>query len=138
MGEINFSTGLTEYSLNGRCQVAFNPTDGAFAGKLAKLFGELDEKQEAFRRELEQAEGDALFDISRRMDGQMRDLLDGLFDKPICNELFGDMNVYALAGGLPVWANFLLALIDEMGESFAEQQRLSDPALEKHLAKYRL
>ncbi len=138
MGEINFSTGLTEYSLNGCCQVAFNPTDSAFAGKLAKLFGELDEKQEAFRRELEQAEGDALFDISRRMDSQMRALLDGLFDKPICGELFGDMNVYALAGGLPVWANLLLALIDEMGESFEEQRQLADPALARHLAKYRL
>ena len=68
----------------------------------------------------------------------MRALLDGLFDKPICGELFGDMNVYALAGGLPVWANLLLALIDEMGESFEEQRQLADPALARHLAKYRL
>lgn len=138
MGEIRFDTGVKSYSLNGCCEVAFNPTDSGFAEKLSQVFSELDGMQERMSRELAEAgDGGELFELSRRYDRQMREKLDGLFDRPICEALFGDMNVYALAGGLPVWANLLLALLDEAGESLRREQTLTDPALEKYLAKYR-
>lgn len=144
MPEIRFSTGLQTYSLNGRCEVVFNPTDASFARRLYETFEELDKKQEAYRACLEaltaDADGDGgkeLFQVSAEMDREMRALLDGIFDRPICEELFGSMNVYAMAGGLPVWANLLLALLELTGDAFAKEQAQTNPALEKYLAKYK-
>ena len=54
-----------------------------------------------------------LFPLARSLDSRMRDLLDEFFDVPVCEALFGSMNLFASAGGLPVWANLLLALTEE-------------------------
>ena len=46
MKNLNFSTGLEEYSLNDRVTVKFNPTDAVFLERLADLFQKLDALQE--------------------------------------------------------------------------------------------
>ena len=46
MKQLQFSTGLEEYSLNGRVTVRFNPTDASFLERLAELFSRLDALQE--------------------------------------------------------------------------------------------
>lgn len=51
--------------------------------------------------------------------------------------VFGTMNVYALADGLPVWCNLMLAIIDEMDSSFAREKKASNPRVQKYLAKYK-
>ena len=48
MKELNFDSGLTTYSLNGKCEVSFNPTDSNFVEKLYSAFEELDKKQEGY------------------------------------------------------------------------------------------
>lgn len=34
MKELNFESGLVTYSLNGKCEVSFNPTDSNFIERL--------------------------------------------------------------------------------------------------------
>ena len=82
MKELSFDSGLVTYSLNGKCEVSFNPTDSNF------------------------------------------------------DVLFGGMNVYALANGLPVWCNLMLAVMDEIDSSFAREQKATNPKLQKYLNKY--
>ena len=53
MRELNFDTGLVNYSINGKCEVAFNPTDSAFVEKLFNAFDVLDKKQESYKEEVE-------------------------------------------------------------------------------------
>lgn len=137
MAELQFSTGLVTYDLNGKCQVTFNPTDSAFVQRLFDAFNALDEKQEAYRLELEAAdEKGEVFAIARKRDGEMRRLIDGLFDAPVCEALFGPMNVYAMADGLPVWANLLLAVIDEVDAGFNGEKKKTDPRIARYTAKY--
>ena len=137
MAEIKFSTGVVSYNINGCCEVAFNPTDSGFAQRLAGVFSSLDQKQEEYRTELDKAqEVEDIFAVTNRLDREMRELIDGIFDKPVCEEIFGSLNVYAMADGLPVWANFMLALMSEMGDSFSKEQSKTDPAIEKYMAKY--
>jgi hypothetical protein len=62
----------------------------------------------------------------------MRKLLDEFFGTPVCDGLFGSMNLFASANGLPVWANLLLALTEEV--EGAMQGELT--AREKRIAKY--
>ena len=138
MGNIQFSTGLVSYSLNGKCEVSFNPTDSAFVERLFETFNTLDKEQEAYREEIGKTEDRReIFRIARARDAEMRELIDGVFGQPVCEALFGAMNVYALAEGLPVWCNLLLAVMDEIDTGFAREQKLTNPRIAKYTEKYK-
>ena len=146
MPEIKFETGIVSFKLNDAAEVSFNPTDSAFVEQIFNTFDELDRKQEAYRAEIDRcADKKEIFVIARRRgiigaDFQTvghRDMIDGLFAKPVCTALFGTMNVYALADGLPVWCNLMLAVIDQIDTSFAEEQRKTNPRIAKYTAKWK-
>ena len=68
-----------------------------------------------------------------RMDNKSgNEILNDLFGKEVCEPLFGGMNLFASSGGLPVWANLMLAITDEV--QFALQGELA--AREQRIAKY--
>ena len=137
MPELNFDTGLVSFSLNGKCEVVFNPTDSFFVEKLFKAFDTLDQKQEAYKEELSKiADNRKIFDFSRERDAEMRQIIDEAFGAPVSEALFGGMNVYAMAGGLPVWCNLLLAVMDEIDTTFAREQKATNPRIQKYTAKY--
>ena len=66
----------------------------------------------------------------------MREVINGVFEDDVCTPIFGGMNVYSLADGLPVWCNFLLAVMDEVDTSFAREQKATNPRITKYTAKY--
>lgn len=137
MPELRFETGLVEYDLNGSAKVTFNPTDSAFVERLFNAFDELDKKQEAYKAEVEAAKGGReIFDVARRLDAEMRAMIDDIFGQPVCEALFGGMNVYAMADGLPVWANLMLCVMDETDTSFAREQKQTNNRIAKYTAKY--
>ena len=134
---LSFATGLVTYDLNGKIELTFNPTDTAFVEKLFNTFDELDKKQEAYKAEVENAKKREIFDIARKRDEEMREMIDSALGVPVCEAVFGGMNVYALADGLPVWANLLLAIMDEIDTSFAREQKQSDVRIRKYSEKYK-
>lgn len=137
MKELRFETGLVAYDLNGAVQVTFNPTDSAFVERLFDTFDALDKKQEAYRAEVGKiAESREVFEIARRRDAEMRAMIDETMGQPVCDALFGSMNVYAMADGLPVWCNLMLAIMDEVDTSFARERKATDPRIQKYTAKY--
>ena len=137
MPEIRFETGVVSFKLNDAAEVSFNPTDSAFVEQIFNTFDELDRKQEEYKTEIEHADKREIFNIARRRDTEMRDMIDSLFAKPVCTALFGTMNVYALADGLPVWCNLMLAVIDQIDTSFAAEQKKTNPRIAKYTAKWK-
>lgn len=137
MKELNFDSGLVTYSLNGKCEVSFNPTDSSFVERLYAAFEELDKKQEGYKAQIEKmADKREIFDFARERDAEMRGVIDGVFDAPVCDAVFGSMNVYALSGGLPVWCNLMLAVMDEIDTTFAREQKATNPRVAKYTKKY--
>ena len=137
MKELNFDSGIVTYSLNGKCEVSFNPTDSAFVEKLYRAFEELDKKQEGYKAAVEKMQGKKeIFDFARERDAEMRGILNEVFGSPVSDALFGDMNVYAIANGLPVWCNLMLAVMDELDTAFAREQKASNPRIAKYTSKY--
>ena len=67
----------------------------------------------------------------------MRRIIDGVFQAEVSGDLFGGMNVYAIAGGLPVWCNLLLAVMDEMDAACIKEQRMMSPRVQGYIDKYR-
>ena len=46
------------------------------------------------------------------------------------------MDASALADGLPVWANLIMAIIDTFDDEFAQEKKKKNPRLAKYTAKY--
>lgn len=137
MADILFDNGLVEYNLNGKCKVVFNPTDMTFIERVFDIFDTLDSKQEAYKADIEGKDGKEIFDIARQMDAEMRDIIDTVFECEVCDALFGSMSVYAVASGLPIWANLFLAVMDEMDSAFAREKKLTNPRIQKYTQKYK-
>jgi hypothetical protein len=120
------------------CSFSFNPLDMAFSRKLFTAFEKLDAKQEKYKEEVQKnADKTEIFDIGEKMNAEMRDIIDNdVFGFDVCDSLFGSMNVYALANGLPVWANLLFAMVDETDNAYAREQKLTNPRIAKYTKKY--
>lgn len=135
--ELKFQTGLVTYDLNGICQVSFNPTDTAFVDRIFNAFDALDKKQDAYKSEIDKiSDKREIFRIARARDEEMRSMIDEALGTPVCDALFGGMNVYAMADGLPVWCNLMLAIMDEVDTVFAREQKMTNPRIAKYTAKY--
>lgn len=138
MAGITFDTGVVSFDLNGKMTIAFNPTDSVIVEKIYNTFEELDKKQDAYKAEIEKCGNKReIFNIARRRDQEMRAIIDDLFGKPICDDLFGNMNIYALADGLPVWCNLMLAVIDQIDTTFSREQKATNPRVAKYAAKWK-
>lgn len=137
MPAINFSDGLVTFSINGVVELRLNPTDAAFVERLYNTFDALDRKQDEYKAAIERASGNReIFDIARKLDGEMRGMIDEALGAQVCAPLFGTMNVYALADGLPVWANLMLSIMDEVDAAFSKEQKATNPRLTKYSAKW--
>lgn len=139
MSTLNIDTGLQTYSLNDNCEVSFNPTDINFVQKLYDVFAKLDAKQNDYAKQAEEIGNDAekIFTFAKESDVEMRKLVDGVFNVPVCDALFGDRNVFARAGnGIPVWANLLLAIIDECSVAEEALRKKSNATINKYTKKY--
>ena len=127
---------LTIKDGGGSCRVVFDPTDATFVEKLFHVFDALDAKQQDMEARIRDAQPREVFAIAREADAEVRSLLDAALGEGTCAALWGEINAYAYAGGLPKWANLLIAVMDECDESFTKQQELTRPRLEKYTAKY--
>ena len=136
MAELIVATGLVEYNINGAFKLTINPTDSAFVEKLYAAFDALDKKQEEYRAEVQKLETAQIFEYAKARDAEMRELIDGVIGIGGSDAIYGDMNVYAYADGLPVWANLFLAILDVVDVSFAQQEKLTSPRIAKYTKKY--
>ncbi len=137
MKELTFDTGLVTYNINGACEVSFNPTDSSFVEKLFNAFDMLDKRQEDYKAEVERTKTNReVFETARKMDSEMRNIINDVFGLEVCSSVFGTMNVYAMADGLPVWANLLLTIMDEIDTSFAKERKATDSRIAKYTKRY--
>ena len=137
MKELNFDLGLNEYDLGGKVTVRFNPTDVSFLEKLSDSFAYLDLIQEEVKLSREEITDEKdIYNLAKNLDGKMRDIINALFGMDVCTPLFGEMNLFASAGGLPVWANLMLAIADEVQTSMQGELEKRDAKIRKYTEKY--
>ena len=137
MAEIKFDTGLKTFDINGRCEATFAPTDMAFIEKVYNCLEEMDALQNKYKEIADTSSNTEIFRIAREMDAEARGDINTIFGFDICSPLFGGMSLFTLADGLPVWVNFLLAIIDNLEGDFAEQKKRTNPRVAKYAAKYK-
>ena len=139
MKNLNVQIGVEEYSLNDRVTVSFNPTDMAFAERVATAFEELEALQEKAKDLVASIGGDdprPLFKDLRAIDGKMRMAVDRLFEAEVADALFGDVRLYAASQGLPVWNNLLLALVEEIDDAYKREKKAMDARIKKYTERF--
>ena len=98
---------------------------------------DLEAKQK--ERNSAQSDSDDIIDTlnkAKQLDIEMRVIIDGVFGDGLCNKIFGDVSLYASADGLPVWQNFILAVIDLFDEATKREAALSNEKIQKYVKKY--
>ena len=133
---ISFDTGVKEFNINDAVTVRFNPTDINFAERVFNGLEALDKLYESYQSEVDKVEDREVFDLARRIDADARGIINGIFDNDVCTPLFGDMSINTISDGFPVWANFLLAIIDQFDTAFTEEKKKTNPRIKKYTAKY--
>ena len=134
---IRFDTGIKTFSLNGEVEVKFNPSDTAFLGKIFDAVEKLEGKESAYRAEAEKLNTAAIFALAKKCDNEMREIIDAVFDVPVCTALFPEGYVMALADGFPRWANLLYAIVEMMDASTGPAKERAQERVRKYSAKYR-
>jgi len=135
--ELVFDSGVISYSLNGKCEVSFNPADRVFAERFYNAVDEMGKIQEEYAEKAKALQEPAeAFSLSRERDNEMGKVLDGLFGAPVCEAVFGTMSLCAFANGFPVWLNLMLSILDEIEANIGDIQKQADPRIAKYKAKY--
>ena len=135
---LSFDIGVVDYTVNDTAHIRFNPADIAFVERFYDAMMTLDGRQEEFQRRVDEIGDDSaeMFAYARERDGEIRELIDELFEPGVSDALFPDINVYAMANGMPVWINFMFAIAEEVRDAFTEEQKKSDPRLKQFDSKH--
>lgn len=136
MKTLQIETGKQQYNLSDKVTVEFSPTDMDFVEKVVSVFQRGMSRQDDIEAEISAADPDSIFEIARRRDKEMRDLVNDLFGVDVCTPLFGSMNTFARDNGFPLWANILTAVLDECFDNLPEESKAARQRIEKYTKKY--
>lgn len=137
MKELVFDSGVGSYSINGKCEVSFNPADHVFAERFYNAFDDMGKLQDEYAKRADALHDPSeAFSLARQRDGEMGKILDSLFNAPVCEAVFGNMSLCAFANGFPVWLNLMLSILDEIEANIDDIQKQADPRIAKYKAKY--
>ena len=140
---IQFETGIEEFSLNGKVSVTFMPTDIHFINRVINAFNEIQSMYETYQAAIEPYQGSdseedakAVYEIAEKADAKIRDKINAVFDKDVCTPTIGYSSILSPAGGLPIWQNMLLSIIDRFDSQLMEEQKKTNPRLAEYTRKY--
>lgn len=137
MEKLNIDLGIKEYELCDGLTISFNPTDMELLNKIMECFQELQVEEETRRDRIAKiTDYKEMYEEYAEMDRLFREKLNDLFGKDICTPLIGDINIYARGNGLPIWANIIIAIIDEFDDSIKEQDKIGKARIDKYTKKY--
>lgn len=96
------------------------------------------EQKQKERAELinEKTSNEEAFEFTARIDEEMRASIDKLFGTPVCEAIFGFINLYSMAGGSPIWLNFMTAVLDQFDEGVKRERYLVSEKAKKYTNKY--
>ncbi|MEA4894569.1 MAG: hypothetical protein VB064_04830, partial [Oscillospiraceae bacterium] len=106
--------------------------------RLYEAFMAIDALQEKYKGLITPGLSDAgIMEAIASTDKEIRSIIDIAFESPIAEMAFGRLSAFAIAGGVPIWAGLLLAVMAECDEGFTAETTSINPKLQKMLGKYK-
>jgi len=140
MTSLNFETGLKTFDINGDPErtISFAPSDAAFVRRVYKGLEQLEECQKKYQaKSAAITEPIEVLDAVDAADKDIRNIIDGIFENRVSETIFGKLSTIGVANGMPIWANFIVTLIDGCDIYLSAQETATNPKLKKLLAKYK-
>lgn len=141
MASISFSSGLKKYTFEGdggSVEVSFNPTDATVLERISTAFERLDDAQREYEGRLGTLKtSKEIFAAVHEMDDLARATIDGIFEQPVSETLYGDVSMISITDGVPLWADFLLIVVELMDDSSGKEAKKKNPRLEKYINRYK-
>ena len=127
---LSFESGIKEYTINGDPNrvIRINPSDFAIVARA--------EKAKAALEKLHIDPGEEhMNEALIAMDKTVREQIDLIFGEGTAKTAFGDINCTSLAGGSPIFMNFLNAILPEIEKVVGEEKRKSDARIAKYTSR---
>ena len=136
--KIQFDDGVKTYSVNGRCEISFNPIDDVFIHELTDHLAALKSIYEFGEAESRKAGDDveAQYKLAQQRVKKVRAEIDGIFGAGVPAKVLGK-NPCAVSGGIPIWMHFLLAVMEIVDEEITEAGKEQNDAFKKYEEKFR-
>ncbi len=134
MAEIlKFNDGFKEFAVNGDESriVRFNPCDFGILKRITASQKRLEELEKKYK-DAEASDTDELGKIAAECDREIREEINTVFGNDVCTPAFGTVNCLSLAGGQPLYANLIDALLPIVESSLDKETKQS----KKRIAKY--
>lgn len=138
MPSFNFETGLKTFDINGDPErtVTFCPTDPEFVRRVFVVVEDLEELHSAHTELTKDLSFRETREPNAALDREIRKAIDGLFEEPISDAVFGKLSSFRIIDGAPFWAIFLLMVLAECADYTIEQREGVSPKLQKIMEKY--
>lgn len=135
MGALSYTAGKREYTLPGGAVIYFDPCDSEFANKVVVAFRNCNKVQNSFPEKLF-TDLDEQLAFIQKMNADIREEIDRAFGEPVCDKACCGSSPISIADGLPVWMNFLMAVIDEIDANMPEGEKRSRARVQQYMNKY--
>lgn len=135
MGALNYTAGKREYTLPSGAIIHFDPCDSEFANKIIVAVRNCNNIQNSFPKE-PFTDLDTQLSFIQKMNGDIREEIDKAFGEPVCEKACCGSSPISLSDGLPVWMNFLMAVIDEIDANMPEGEKRSRARVQQYMDKY--
>lgn len=135
MGALSYTAGKQEYTLPGGSVIYFDPCDSEFANKVVVAFRNCHKIQKSFpEKPFEDLDEQLAF--IQKMNADIREEIDKAFDAEVCTKACCGSSPISISDGLPVWMNFLMAVIDEIDANMPEGEKRSRARVQQYMDKY--
>lgn len=135
MGALNYTAGKRQYTLPSGAVIHFDPCDSEFANKIIVAVRNCNKIQNSFPKE-PFTDLDEQLNFIQKMNGDIREEIDKAFGEPVCEKACCGSSPISLSDGLPVWMNFLMAVIDEIDANMPEGEKRSRARVQQYMDKY--
>lgn len=133
MKNLNVNIGIKEYSINGDTSriLRVNTTDINILTRLDKAETELMKIASQYENIGEKITVEVITDL----DTKVREQVDYIFDGKVSDIIFGNTNCISVAGGQPIFMNFLDVILPVIKSDIAEEQEKSEKKISKYTSQ---
>ena len=135
MGALNYTAGKREYTLPGGGVIYFDPCDSEFANKIILAIRNCQEIHKRFPDHV-MTDLDAQLLCIQQINNDIRKEIDNVFGDQIADKACCGSSPISISDGLPVWLNFLMAVIDEIDANMPEGEKRSRARVQQYVDKY--
>lgn len=133
MNNLSFEVGYKEYSINGDESriLRINTSDMNIITRMNKAEKEL----QKIADKCNSATADNAIETLSYLDNEVRKQINYVFDGDVSNIIFGNTNSISLAGGKPIFENFLEAVLPIIKEDISTEQKKIERKVSKYTSK---